>query len=114
MATSASVSSSTSIYRVDKFSVPSAARDEFLERVDSIHEFLRTLTGFVDDAILEQTGGPGTFNIVTIVIWSSPEAAAAARDVVTRRYAEIGFDPVELMGRLGIEADLAVYAPRAA
>lgn len=38
------------VYRVDKFRVPEAARNEFLERVLSIHEFLRAQPGY----------GPGT------------------------------------------------------
>lgn len=55
-------------YRVDKFKVPRAARNDFLERVLSIHELLRTQPGFVQDFVLEQVGGPGSFNIVTIVM----------------------------------------------
>lgn len=38
------------IYRVDKFKVPEAGRDEFLRRVYSIHRFLRALPGFLQDA----------------------------------------------------------------
>lgn len=53
---------------MDKFKVPRAARNDFLERVLSIHELLRTQPGFVQDFVLEQVGGPGSFNIVTIVM----------------------------------------------
>lgn len=98
------------LYRVDKFRVPPAARAEFLARVRSTHELLRTLPGFMQDSVLEQTGGPGTFNFVTIAVWGSAEALDAAREVVTAKHNEIGFDPGEMLARLGIEADVANYA----
>ena len=46
----------TRIYRVDKFSVPRQAREEFLEKVRATHGLLRSQAGFVEDAILEMTG----------------------------------------------------------
>lgn len=98
------------VYRVDKFIVPTAARGEFLERVFDIHTFLRTQQGVVQDFILEPTGGPGRFNLVTIVIWESPHAVEAARAAAAERYRKIGFDPTETLRRLGIDGDLANYA----
>lgn len=109
MSTHTSSNGSDRIYRIDKFNVPDTARQEFMERVYSIHEFLRTLPGFVWDAILEQSGGPGEFNIVTIAVWDSPEVVEAARKMATARYEEIGFNPQELITRLGIKADMANY-----
>lgn len=35
------------IYRMDKFAVPSHARDEFIRRVRGTHELLRSLPGFL-------------------------------------------------------------------
>lgn len=97
------------IYRIDRFKVPQAGREEFLQRVHGINQFLRTLPGFVHDLVLEQTGGPGTFNLITIVAWASPEAMASARQKAEERYKETGFKPGEFMQKLGIEADLATY-----
>jgi heme-degrading monooxygenase HmoA len=97
------------IYRVDKFSVPSSARKEFINRVHRNHEFLRTLPGFIQDNILEQVGGPGQFNFVTIVVWDSEESIEAARNAVTANYEKIGFNPREMFANLGIKADLANY-----
>jgi hypothetical protein len=37
------------------------------------------------------------------------QAFDSARTIVPERYREIGFHPAELLRRLGIEADLAVY-----
>ncbi|RFA26607.1 antibiotic biosynthesis monooxygenase [Alkalilimnicola ehrlichii] len=97
------------IYRVDKFSVPQAAREEFLARVRDTHQVLRRQPGFVRDTLLEQVAGPGRFNIVTIAEWDSQEAIDAARTAVMEAHAESGFNPQEAMARLGVEADIANY-----
>ncbi|MFQ3786327.1 antibiotic biosynthesis monooxygenase family protein [Halomonas sp. A29] len=99
------------IFRVDKFSVPEAAREEFLKRVHDTHQVLRRQPGFIRDSLLEQVGGSGRFNIVTIAEWESQEAIDAARMAVTQAHRENGFDPQETMARLGIEADIANYQP---
>jgi heme-degrading monooxygenase HmoA len=93
MSTHHSLKESRQIYRIDKFVVPSSARTEFLDKVERTHEFLGTLPGFVQDYLLEQTGGPGEFNVVTIAIWSSVEAIEAAREAVMAKHEEMGFNP---------------------
>lgn len=101
----------TPIFRVDKFVVSQAARDEFLRRVRDTHQVLRRQPGFVRDALLEQVAGPGRYNIVTIAEWESAEAIDAARAAVAEAHAKSGFNPQEAMARLGIEADIANYRP---
>jgi heme-degrading monooxygenase HmoA len=100
---------SRQIYRIDKFVVPSSARTEFLDKVKRTHEFLRTVPGFVQDHTFEQTGGPGEFNVVTIARWDSVESIEAARKAVMARHEAMGFNPQEMVARLGIKADLASY-----
>jgi hypothetical protein len=97
-------------YRVDKFIVPAAARDEFLARVLDTHAVLRRQEGFLQDMILEQQSGPGAFNIVTFVEWTSADVLGRVSEAVAKRHAEIGFDRLEMMTRLGITADIANYA----
>jgi len=97
------------IYRVDKFVVPGNAREEFLERVRSIHTFLKAQPGFLQDFVLEQFSGPGEFNVVTTVEWASQEAFENASAVVKERYREMSFNPQETLARLGIKADVANY-----
>ena len=109
MSTHHSMKESRQIYRIDKFVVPSSACTEFLDQVKRTHEFLRALPGFVQDYILEQTGGPGEFNFVTIAIWGSAKAIEAARKAVMARHEEMGFNPQEMLARLGVKADLATY-----
>ena len=97
------------IYRVDKFVVPSSARQEFLDRVQRTHALLKAQPGFVQDFVLEQFSGPGEFNVVTTVEWASQEAFENASAVITARYREMNFNPQETLARLGIKADLANY-----
>jgi heme-degrading monooxygenase HmoA len=97
------------VYRVDKFRVPDAAYGEFLARLHETHQFLRTQPGFIEDCVLEQTGGPGTFNFATIVIWENAAAVATAKAAVAEWRQRTGFDPHEMFARLGLEADLANY-----
>lgn len=105
------MSENATIYRVDKFVVPEAAREEFLAKIRQTHELLRQQPGFIRDAILEQISGPGKYNIVTVAEWKDQQAIDAARAVVMRAHAESGFSPQETMQRLGIEADIANYRP---
>jgi heme-degrading monooxygenase HmoA len=107
--THGSASESGRVYRIDNFNVPSSARKEFIDKVHSTHGLLRTLPGFIQDNVLEQIGGPGEFNFVTIVIWDSMESMEAARRAVVAKREEIGFNPREMFARLGIKADLANY-----
>ena len=97
------------IYRVDKFVVPAAARQEFLGRVRSTHQLLKVQPGFVRDVVLEQSSGPGRFNFVTVVEWQSQSTMGAAKAVVMATHAKSGFNSQEMFARLGIEADIANY-----
>jgi len=97
------------IYRVDKFKVPAAARQEFLGVVQGVHQLLRTLPGFEGDFLLEQSGGPGAFNIVTIAIWKDQAAFQAAKARAEADRAQTGFNPQAFMVKLGIQGDLADY-----
>ncbi len=97
------------MFRVDKFSVPAQARAEFLEKVQETHVLLRSLPGFIRDAVLEQAADTGEFNFVTIVEWENAEAMVPARQAVAGLHARLNFDPHELFARLGIRADLGNY-----
>jgi heme-degrading monooxygenase HmoA len=100
---------SQAIYRVDKFVIPSAAREEFLDKARRTHALLKTQPGFLQDLILEQSSGPGEFNFVTIVEWASQEAVENARASVQKLHREMNFNAQELFTRFGIKADIANY-----
>ena len=97
------------MYRVDKFIVPDASREEFLTGVHSTHEFLCTLKGFLQDFLIEKRHGPDTFNVITIVEWDSEESFHAAVETMRKRQAEMGITRGERWARLGIIPDLGDY-----
>jgi heme-degrading monooxygenase HmoA len=99
------------IYRVDKFVVPDHAREEFISRVRNTHQLLRTLRGFLQDFVLEQSAGPGEFNFVTMVEWDGLASLENARAAVMAMHKETHFNPQEMFARLGIKTDLANYRP---
>jgi len=96
-------------FRVDKFVVPAHAREEFLDKVHAWLAVLKTQTGFVRDAILEQASGLGEFNFVTIVEWENGDFFEGARQAVAALHRKMNFDPYELITRLGIRVDIANY-----
>lgn len=101
------------VFRVDRFHVPNAAREEFLKRVADTHKILAHQRGFVRDYLLEQAAGKDGFNLVTMAEWESQEAVERAREAVAELHRQLGFDPRELFGRLGITAELGGYRPLA-
>jgi heme-degrading monooxygenase HmoA len=98
-----------SIYRLDRFAVPAAAREEFLLNVRRTHEILRDQPGFIWDAILEQNAGTNGSNIVTIAEWENEDVIRAAKAVVAEAHRKTGLNPQEMFARLGIKAEIANY-----
>ncbi|HJZ62937.1 MAG TPA: antibiotic biosynthesis monooxygenase family protein [Candidatus Acidoferrum sp.] len=98
------------IFRIDRFKVPAASREEFLSRVQISTEVLRSLPGFVEDSFFEQRDAAGDSKIVTIAIWENQQAFASARTSVQEHYKKIGFNPGEIIKRLGIEAEMGAYS----
>jgi heme-degrading monooxygenase HmoA len=98
------------IYRVDKFVVPSSAREEFLDKVHRTHAPLKAQPGFLQGFVLEQSSGPGEFNFVTLVEWASQEAVENAHTAVAALHRGMNFDAKELFARTGIKADIANYS----
>lgn len=97
------------IYRINKFIVPQAARDEFLATVITpTHALLRQQPGVVSDMVLEQVSGPGEFNIVAVVEFSGPEVIAPIATAVADLHRRIGVDP-GLAKRLGVLSDQGNY-----
>lgn len=98
------------LYRVDRFVVPEAARDEFLGRVRQTHMLLRRQEGFVRDFILERSAEAAGHEIVTMVEWDNEEVVARVRAAVQAMQKEAGFEPKTLFARLGIKAEIATFA----
>jgi heme-degrading monooxygenase HmoA len=94
----------------DKFIVPQDAVPAFMSQVQRVQQALDAQAGCRQNLVLSQPAEDGGAKVVTIVEWSSPEAMAAARSSMQARYAREGFDPAAFMKKLGVSADLGVYA----
>jgi len=100
-------------FRIDNFFVPDAARAEFEAQMRQNQAFLETLPGFQGHVVFEKTGGPTSFNIVTIAVWESPEALEKAGLDVRAHYQKVGFDMSATLARWGVKAELGNFsAPR--
>jgi heme-degrading monooxygenase HmoA len=97
------------VYRIDKFVVPDRPRAEFLAKVRETQQILREIPGCVDEAVYEQTDGPGRFNVITMVTWQSAQAMESAKKVMAERQARDGFRPNEFLEKLGVSGDIGIY-----
>jgi heme-degrading monooxygenase HmoA len=98
-----------SVYRIDRFVVPTAAREEFLKNIARVHAVLREQRGFIWDAILESDAGPSEFNIITIAEWENAEVMEPAKAAVMTSHRAANFDPQEMFRRLDIRMELGNY-----
>ena len=98
-----------SIYRIDKFKVPAAAREEFLATLNQTKEFLARQAGCRQNLVLEVQSGSERFNVLTLVEWDSEAAFEAAGAAMVENRKSTGFNPQAFLGRLGVEADMANY-----
>lgn len=97
------------IYRLDRFIVPNAAREEFLARVKATHQILNEQPGFIQDFLLEQPVDENTFALATLVEWENSSFIENARTVVKEMHQKTGFNAQETIARLGIKAELGTY-----
>lgn len=98
------------IYRIDKFIVPAAARERFMERLKETHRVLNGAEGCQRNLVMEQISGDSEFNIITFVEWRDAASYEMARAASQARHAASGFDPKQFMDELGVKADLGNYA----
>lgn len=94
---------------IDKFIVPEESKQEFLEEVHKSGAFLRTLPGFVEGFVYEKTEGDARHNVVTTAVWKDEVAFQNAKKSAAEGFKKIGFNPQEIMKRLGVEIERAVY-----
>ena len=96
-------------FRIDAFSVPAASRADFEAAMRRNLAFIENLPGFRGHTVFEKTAGPTTFDIVTIAVWESAEAIAAAGAKVRAYYQSIGFDMPAMIAAWGVKASLGYY-----
>jgi heme-degrading monooxygenase HmoA len=95
---------------IDVFLVPEEAREEFRSKVHFSANYLKTLPGFVEGYVYERAAGSSRFNVVTTAVWESEKAMEEARKSAAAAFQQAGFNPPEIMKRLGVQIERAEYA----
>ena len=94
---------------IDQFVVPETVIDEFLRHVHHSATIVRTRPGFLEGHVFRRTGGEGRVNVVTTAVWASLAAMDEAKKSISAEFARMGFNPPEIMKRLGVEIERGVY-----
>jgi steroid delta-isomerase-like uncharacterized protein len=94
---------------IDKFFVPSPARQPFYERMRINRNFIKNLPGFIEDAVYEHTDEKGNLICITVAKWESKQAVDEAKQAVQAEYKRQGFDPAQMFEQLGILMERAIY-----
>ncbi len=97
------------IVLIDTFIVPEESKNEFREAAVNAQTFIKTLPGYVEGYIFEQTSGESSSNFLTTAVWKSEEAFEDAKKFVLAEYQKRGYDPQETRKRLGIEQTRSTY-----
>jgi heme-degrading monooxygenase HmoA len=98
------------IVLIDKFIVPEESKSELLQAVHVSRAFLRTLPGFVEGFVYEKTDGDSRYNMMTTAVWNNEEAFQSAKKAAGAEFQNCGFNPPEIMKRLRVEIERAVYS----
>lgn len=93
----------------DKFIVPEESKAQFFAEVKKSSAFLRTLPGFVEGFVYENSDGGNRHNIVTTAVWEDEAAFQNAKTKAAEEFQRIGFNPQEIMKNLKIEIERAIY-----
>ena len=94
---------------VDQFVVSEAAVEEFLKQAHFSAKLVKTRPGFVEGSVFRRASGDGRVNVITTAVWASQAAMEAARGSISEEFAKIGFNPPEIMKRLGVQLERGIY-----
>jgi heme-degrading monooxygenase HmoA len=97
------------VFRMDRFVVPLGSAPAFTERLHHIQKTLGTMSGCRQNLVLTQHAAASSVTMATLVEWESAQAAAVARDLVQKKYADEGFDPASFIQKLGVQAEFGMY-----
>jgi heme-degrading monooxygenase HmoA len=100
---------STSVFRIDKFVVPSQSISAFVERIHQVQRMLGEQPGCLQKHVLTQTGDSSEFDVVTVVEWASADAIKAAQAVMQKQLDSEGFDIQAFRKKLGVRGDSGMY-----
>jgi hypothetical protein len=93
---------SSPVYRINKFAVPAAGREEFVGLLERTHAVMRAQRGFVRDVIVEQESGGGESSFVALIELAGTDAVERITAAIAERDRASGLDRKAFASRLGI------------
>ena len=81
----------------------------FYERTSINRNFIKNLSGFMEDAAYGYTDNDGNLIRITVAVWENIQALNNAKEAVQAEYKKQGFNPAEMLKRLNIVADRGIY-----
>lgn len=97
------------IVLIDSFVVPDASKATFVEKAKESAGFLRTLPGYIEGYIYEKTAGDSAHNVITTAVWQDQAAFEDAKKSAAEEFQRVGFNPQEIMSKLNVTVQRAVY-----
>jgi len=94
---------------IDKFVVPSAAKEEFYKRMHINRSFIKNLPGFIKDAAYEYTNDSDNLVCVTVAEWQNIDALNKAKESVKEEYKKQNFNMAAMLERLNIVYERGIY-----
>jgi heme-degrading monooxygenase HmoA len=94
---------------IDKFIIPQASKNEFLERMNINRSFIKKQPGFVGDSAYERIDEKGNLVCVTIAIWENEDVLKSAKEAVQAEYKKQGFNLAAMLERLNITIERGAY-----
>lgn len=100
------------IYRIATYTLPDAARAQFLSGAVPTIAHLRAQPGFIRGQWFEKISGAGAVNVVTLSVWEDMAGLEQAGVSVRQLHAKIGFDPASVAELKGVVRNEAIFEER--
>jgi heme-degrading monooxygenase HmoA len=96
-------------FLIDKFFVPKGSIQEFVQRLNYNINYIKTLPGFLNDNVYEQTFENGDLIIITVAHWENIDFIENAKKSVFTEFKRINFNPGEFYQRLNIKMERGIF-----
>ena len=94
---------------IDKFIIPESSIEEFSERMNYNRNFIKNISGFIQDTVYKSKDEQGNIMIITIAEWEDELSLHKAKGLVQKEYKRINFNPQEFMSKLNIKMERGTY-----
>jgi len=94
---------------IDKFVIPESSFDEFSDRMNYNREFIKKISGFIQDKVYKNKDEQENILIITIAEWKDELSLKNAKELVQNEYKRINFNPQEFMLRLNVKMERGTY-----